>query len=88
MFIWHFGTYMHVSVIICVFQPVLVPYLMSVAGGREDKGLRESLSSLLKKLSSSGILTLKVSRNILIIIFIIFSIYAYLLGCGTKKCLH
>lgn len=61
---------MHVSVIIFVFQPVLVPYLVSVAGGREDKALRESLSSLLKQLSSSGILTLKVST--VVIFFIIF----------------
>ncbi|KAK4312772.1 hypothetical protein Pmani_015786 [Petrolisthes manimaculis] len=40
-------------------QPVLVPYLVSLAGGRKDKTLEETLCSLLTKLSSSGILTSK-----------------------------
>lgn len=40
-------------------QTVLVPYLISVAGGKEDKSLRAALSSLLTTLSASNQLNAK-----------------------------
>ncbi|KAK8399895.1 hypothetical protein O3P69_002944 [Scylla paramamosain] len=50
-------------------QPVLVPYLLSVAGGREDKELRAALQTLLATLTTSHPLNTKEVNAATVVLF-------------------